>query len=252
MSGEVSTVKNTFEFLCSQCSLPFVASRANAKYCSAVCRNKAKNRNRTGVRFVSTVESCHMCGGAFNKKAVNHMFCSESCKEKNRYYTHRETRIESSRKWENNNKDHVREMKRQRREKNPSLYRSRNREAYLKRRDRKLFTSKQYRKNNRHVVAVSRHNRRSSKKFKVTQKDLSRLLNRYQNKCHYCKVSLEDSRSGSRQALQWDHVFPLSKGGCHSIGNLVPSCSECNNRKSDRFSIVWALQLRDENSILRD
>lgn len=34
--------------------------------------------------------------------------------------------------------------------------------------------------------------------------------------------------------LEMDHVIPLSRGGEHTIDNLVPACSRCNNTKGPR------------------
>ncbi|WP_306317623.1 MULTISPECIES: HNH endonuclease [unclassified Streptomyces] len=36
-----------------------------------------------------------------------------------------------------------------------------------------------------------------------------------------------------------DHVIPLSKGGRHAIGNLMPACMPCNMSKSASFLSVW-------------
>lgn len=36
-----------------------------------------------------------------------------------------------------------------------------------------------------------------------------------------------------------DHVIPLSRGGRHSIGNMVPSCHPCNMRKGSFLLIEW-------------
>ncbi|KPC89921.1 hypothetical protein ADL27_38570 [Streptomyces sp. NRRL F-6602] len=36
-----------------------------------------------------------------------------------------------------------------------------------------------------------------------------------------------------------DHVTPLSRGGEHSIDNLVPACGECNLQKSDADPLSW-------------
>lgn len=41
--------------------------------------------------------------------------------------------------------------------------------------------------------------------------------------CRYC----------GQPATQVDHVVPVSKGGTHSIANLVPCCARCNRTKSD-------------------
>jgi len=39
-----------------------------------------------------------------------------------------------------------------------------------------------------------------------------------------------------------DHVIPLSRGGAHSIGNLVPACRSCNSSKNNRFITEWRLK----------
>jgi 5-methylcytosine-specific restriction endonuclease McrA len=40
------------------------------------------------------------------------------------------------------------------------------------------------------------------------------------------------------EAVEWDHVKPLSKGGAHCLANLRPACVPCNRRKS----ASWPLQ----------
>jgi 5-methylcytosine-specific restriction endonuclease McrA len=39
-------------------------------------------------------------------------------------------------------------------------------------------------------------------------------------------------------AVEWDHVKPLSKGGAHCLANLRPACVSCNRRKS----ATWPFQ----------
>jgi 5-methylcytosine-specific restriction endonuclease McrA len=49
----------------------------------------------------------------------------------------------------------------------------------------------------------------------------------FMNRCAYC---------GAESDLVIDHAIPINKAklGEHRIGNLVPSCNECNARKGDR------------------
>lgn len=46
----------------------------------------------------------------------------------------------------------------------------------------------------------------------------------YRNRCAYCHRR--------RKRLTKDHVVPLSRGGHHTMSNIVPACLPCNLRKS--------------------
>lgn len=62
------------------------------------------------------------------------------------------------------------------------------------------------------------------KKVKVSGKLLQKL---YNNKCHYCEISLNTN-------FHIDHKTPLSRGGDNSIDNLVFCCEDCNHLKHTR------------------
>ena len=51
--------------------------------------------------------------------------------------------------------------------------------------------------------------------------------------CQYCGRHRSELRG--RQFLTRDHVRPLSRGGLNAWGNVVTSCSTCNNRKGGRL-----------------
>lgn len=61
----------------------------------------------------------------------------------------------------------------------------------------------------------------------ILPKELKRLKN---SPCFYC---------GSSFKVELDHVIPLSRGGYHSIGNLVSACRSCNASKNDRLITEW-------------
>lgn len=63
-----------------------------------------------------------------------------------------------------------------------------------------------------------------------TERDLLRLLRRYDGLCAYCTV---------RPADTVDHVIPLARGGRNTIGNILPACRPCNSRKSSKLLIEW-------------
>lgn len=56
----------------------------------------------------------------------------------------------------------------------------------------------------------------------VTGRDVRRIL---ASPCADC---------GSCGPVQLDHAQPLSRGGRHAIGNLLPLCRRCNRRKGQR------------------
>lgn len=61
----------------------------------------------------------------------------------------------------------------------------------------------------------------------VTRKEIKRLLSQ---KCFYCETQM---------STQVDHVIPVSRGGTHSIGNLVGACASCNASKNKWFITEW-------------
>ncbi len=64
----------------------------------------------------------------------------------------------------------------------------------------------------------------------VSEKDWQRLCRRHDNKCAYC---------GQARVLQKDHIIPITRGGRHSIGNLLPACKPCNSSKGPRLLTEW-------------
>lgn len=69
----------------------------------------------------------------------------------------------------------------------------------------------------------------------VSTRDWTRLLNRIGRRCFYCGVKAE--------RLTMDHVIPLSRGGRHAIGNVVPACRKCNGEKHDDLVVEWRRRL---------
>ena len=65
----------------------------------------------------------------------------------------------------------------------------------------------------------------------VSMSDWIRLVDRYGGRCAYC--------GEPSNRLQMDHVLPLSRGGRHAIGNVLPACKRCNNAKSSRLLVEW-------------
>lgn len=96
---------------------------------------------------------------------------------------------------------------------------------------RKSARNREWRRRNPISTANHRHTRRSKERSgRITTRDWNRALNRTNGCCYYC---------GERAPLTMEHVVPLSRGGLHTIGNVVPACGPCNYTKSSRFVIEW-------------
>lgn len=52
------------------------------------------------------------------------------------------------------------------------------------------------------------------------------LLAYFDHRCGYCNRKMD--------SLDREHMTPISRGGNHSLENIIPSCRRCNVRKSDR------------------
>lgn len=98
-------------------------------------------------------------------------------------------------------------------------WRERHREVYLA----KLRTYSQA-----HPEKVREHARtRRLRKLGVRNGGLgpaqwATILAAWRNRCAYC---------GKKRPLEQEHIVPLSKGGPHTVGNVVPACRSCNGRK---------------------
>jgi len=69
------------------------------------------------------------------------------------------------------------------------------------------------------------------KEASFSVEDWKQVLQVFGNKCSYCgKVLME--------ACQ-DHFVPLSKGGHHIMGNVLPSCRSCNSSKNNTDPQEW-------------
>lgn len=107
-----------------------------------------------------------------------------------------------------------------------SWYKANRAKAIANARNWRLANPKATQKHNRN----NQHKRRALKQnngvFKVTSKDIKRMLAR---PCAYCA-------DGSTHI---DHIIPLSRGGGHSIGNLTGACASCNLSKGAKFITEW-------------
>lgn len=68
--------------------------------------------------------------------------------------------------------------------------------------------------------------------FTIIDKDLRKI---YSSPCWNC---------GTLENISLDHVIPISKGGTHSIGNMISLCRSCNSSKSNKLLSEWRYMRR--------
>ncbi len=113
---------------------------------------------------------------------------------------------------------------------------ARTRAWYAANLDRANATSRAWRIANADIVRFNNARRRAREQAaetcQVTRQEWLRLVRRYDECCAYC---------GANELLTQDHVVPLSRGGRHAIGNLLPACGTCNSSKGARLLMEWRL-----------
>lgn len=102
-------------------------------------------------------------------------------------------------------------------------------------------------KDKHRLYQANRRAAKSAHTYIVTERDVTRLIARYDGCCAYC--------GQQSNSLHLDHVIPLARGGRHSIGNLVPACRTCNTSKGAgiayRFNVRRLLTQEAERLALR-
>ena len=103
-----------------------------------------------------------------------------------------------------------------------------------------IEAGKRWRKNNPDAARAIKRNRRMRimgvSGSGWSAKEENKLIEDYGHRCAYCGKKIEK--------LTMDHVVPISRGGNHSIDNIVPACGSCNSSKHDKPLLIWMWQQR--------
>lgn len=199
-------------------------------------------------------------------------YCKEcKCEIKRiQYNENKEKYIEKSRKYRENNPEKIKEINKNSKNKNKEkikIYNKEykqlnkeklkeqkkewilnNREKYLA---YKRIKSKEYRnkktkqerirkytneakERNRISKKNYKHRRRMQEKGGVTYIELKKILSEAKN-CYWCNTKLKNLKP------HIDHYVPLSKGGTHTLDNIVISCPTCNLTKNAKSPYDFAI-----------
>ena len=120
---------------------------------------------------------------------------------------------------------------------------------YQRIKDKALNQSKQYRQNNyEYRIEIEQKSRLKNKEkyrpsrnarqsirnkiiqggvFLILEKELRKV---YDSPCFMC---------GRKENQSLDHIIPISRGGSHSIGNIMTLCLQCNMSKNAKTITEW-------------
>ena len=82
----------------------------------------------------------------------------------------------------------------------------------------------------RQAIARARRKGAQQTEHPLTATEWLYIKAAYNHRCVYCDRKL--------QRLTQDHIIPVSKGGRHTIENVVPACASCNSRKGVKEPLV--------------
>lgn len=154
---------------------------------------------------------CRACASvAFRDFYVRNI---EAQHERSRAYaaTHKENIAAYNKKWHEDNREYHLGLNRQWLANNKEHKRQYNQDF---RRNRPGYNTEQCRR---------RRARKLGGVCTLSRSEWEAIKTAYNHRCVYCGKIFKK--------LTQDHVIPLSKGGAHSAGNVVPACHRCNAKK---------------------
>jgi len=164
------------------------------------------------------------------KKALN----GKAWREKNK------VRLKiKSKQYRLKNEEKLKEVSKRYYQANREVIIKKTKENLEKNRDRYLARKRAYNKTD--FAKLSHRNTKMKRRTAfnsgdVTTAQINSLLNDAKN-CYWCSTSLKGLTA------HIDHYIPISKGGQHTLSNLVVSCPHCNHSKSAKDPIEFANSL---------
>jgi len=173
------------------------------------------------------MKDCNKCGETkrldqFHKNAASKDGLKTMCSAchnadgRRRYKNNPEPDILRAQKWAAANTGRVREN---------------NRQYHLNNAKKKCDAWRQWRNANPERARLKYHIRRAKQLnngiFAISVDEIKRMLGRV---CYLCRIA---------PSTQIDHILPVSRGGQHSVGNLLGACGPCNRHKSGMLLVEY-------------
>lgn len=157
--------------------------------------------------------TCKLCGAV--RRGTHSTYCTLCYNEYKRYWylKNRTKEIARSAKWNKKNAEAVAANMRACRARRPEHF--------------KKYQAEYRQKNPEKMRLIDRNKlarrRVRTRDGRVSKEDWEQIVKRFRWRCIYC--------GKKPKALTMDHFVPISKGGKHEPGNVVPACFSCNSKK---------------------
>lgn len=132
---------------------------------------------------------------------------------------HRDMYLEHSKRWARNHPEKVRENQKRWVLNNP---------------EKSKESKKNWNNKNYYKILNYRVREREGMTDEITKEEYEEIISSSGGVCFYCRTEL------TNENRTIDHYVPLSRGGEHSISNIVCCCNSCNSSKQNRlFGYEW-------------
>lgn len=172
--------------------------------------------------------------------------------DKQRYEKDKDKRKKQAKNYVLNNKEKVQQQKSNYSKQNKDKIAAASKKYYISNKEKLLNNQKKYYIDNKERIKEYKKQYNSTEKGRInirkghhqyrakkvattdntiTIEALQKLMTTQNNTCYHCKCPIELNNSNTHL----DHYVPLSKGGIHSITNVVWSCAKCNLTKNNKL-----------------
>lgn len=199
-----------------------------------------------------TEKQCTICGetksiSEFNKQTIGKYGVRSHCKEcrKNKYESEKEQILKRVKNYRDNNRELIADRKKKFAKDNREKIAEYKKQYQTKNKIKISIKKKQYHQNNKSKILEYHNNYRKTENGRAVVNNLNMkrrqrercgdvtaqqllMLQQNANNCYWCNKSLKNKK------VHIDHYVPLSKGGEHTLSNLVVSCDKCNLSKGSK------------------
>lgn len=203
---------------------PYLARDGQPHYCSRACRGLSQR-----VTYTPEEKRAYQAAAMRKHRA---QFTPEEMRAKwlAEYYGNHEARLASSARYKAENLEAVQAQQRAHKKawgaENKDIIRQRNLRYYEQNTAKVQAQTAAYQRNNPEKVVAFQERRRAKKaatRNDFTAEQWLELLEVFDHRCAYCHKKSD--------SLEMEHVTPISKGGPHTVSNIVPACIRCNRKK---------------------